>query len=237
VIERRLDQPGARVAIVGLGVGTLACYARPGQSWTFYEIDPAVARIAGEPRYFRYLQDCRADTLKIVLGDARQRLADAPDHAYQLIVLDAFNSDAVPVHLISREALRLYRSKLASGGVLAFNLSNRYLDLDPVMGRQAEDTGLFCRVRYDLHVSDSEKRDGKQPSIWAVMALTEGDLQSLAGDSRWQPPALRPGSRVWTDDYSDLASYLLWAPGLLRSRQEERTKASVNRTDLPDQPG
>jgi len=208
-IRPRLDQPGARVAIVGLGAGTLASYAGPGQHWTFYEIDAAVERIARDPRFFTYLQDCRAAVVDILLGDARVRLRDAPDHAYRLIVLDAFSSDAVPVHLLSREAIRLYRAKLALGGMLAFNLSNRYVDLDPVIGRQAEDLGLSCRVRYDLDLSDDEQRAGKQPSIWAVMAATEGDLGSLVADSRWQPPALRPGSAVWTDDYSDLASYLI----------------------------
>ena len=150
----------------------------------------------------------------IVLGDARLRLRDAPDHAYQLIVLDAFSSDAVPVHLLSREAIRLYRAKLADGGMLAFNLSNRYLDLDPMMGRQAEDAGLVCRVCYDLNLSDEEKRAGKQPSIWAVMAATEA-----RPGQPWRPtpagssPTSRPGSAVWTDDYSDLASYLLLTPG------------------------
>ncbi|MFI5459785.1 MAG: spermidine synthase [Isosphaerales bacterium] len=211
-IQPRIDLPGERVAIVGLGAGTLASYAGPCQHWTFYEIDAAVERIARDPRFFTYLQDCQAAVVDILLGDARHRLRDAPDHAYRLIVLDAFSSDAVPVHLLSREAIRLYRDKLALGGLLAFNLSNRYLDLDPVIGRQAEDAGLICRVRYDLHVSDDEKRAGKQPSIWAVMAATEGDLGSLVADSRWQPPALRPGSAVWTDDYSDLASYLMLTP-------------------------
>ena len=114
-IGPRLDQPGAQVAIVGLGAGTLASYARPGQNWTFYEIDPVVERIARDPRFFTYLRDCQAEVVDIVLGDARFRAARAPDHAYRLIVLDAFSSDAVPVHLLSREAIRLYRAKLADG--------------------------------------------------------------------------------------------------------------------------
>jgi hypothetical protein len=217
-IQPRLEQSGARVAIVGLGAGTLACYARPGQRWTFYEIDDAVVRIARDPRFFTYLQECHADTTEIVLGDARLRLRDAPDHAYQLIVLDAFSSDAVPVHLLSREAIRLYRAKLASGGMLAFNLSNRYLDLDPIMARQAGDAGLVYRVRYDLNLSDEEKKSGKQASIFAVMTATERDLGALADDPRWQLSKPRPGSAVWTDDYSDLASYLLLTPGRLWSR-------------------
>ena len=110
----------------------------PTQRWTFYEIDPIIARIAGDPRFFTYLRDCRAKALEIVLGDARLRLREAPDHAFGLIVLDAFSSDSLPVHLLSREAIGLYRSKLAARGVLAFNLSNRYLDLEPVLGRQAD---------------------------------------------------------------------------------------------------
>ena len=149
-IEEQLTQPGARVAIVGLGAGTLATYARPGQRWTFYEIDPLVERVARDPRFFTYLEDCQADSVEIVLGDARLQLRSAPDHGYQLIVLDAFSSDSLPVHLISREALALYRAKLATGGVLAFNLSNRYLDLDPVMSRQAQDAGLFYRACHDF---------------------------------------------------------------------------------------
>jgi hypothetical protein len=204
---------------VGLGVGTLASYAQPGQHWTFYEIDTAVERIARDPRFFSYLRDCEADATDIILGDARQRLQGAPDNAYQLIVLDAFSSDALPVHLLSREAIRLYRAKLAHGGSLLFNLSKRYVDLDPVIGRQAVDAGLACRICYDLRVSDDEKRAGKWPSIWAVMAARASDLGSLATDARWQAPALRPGSAVWTDDYSDLASYLLFTEG--RSSQRE----------------
>ncbi|MHB1558635.1 MAG: fused MFS/spermidine synthase [Isosphaeraceae bacterium] len=209
-LDERLRQPGTRVAIVGLGAGTLATYAQTAQRWTFYEIDPAIERIARDPRYFRYLADCRAWALDIVLGDARLRLRETPDRSYRLIVLDAFSSDSLPAHLITREAIRLYRSKLADGGVLAFNLSNRYLDLDPLMGRQAADAGLTCRIAHDLDVSDEEKQAGKQPSIWAVMTADERDLGPLAADPRWRKPRVIPGARPWTDDYSDLARYLHW---------------------------
>jgi hypothetical protein len=222
-MDGRLNQQGSRVAIVGLGAGTLASYARSGQSWTFYEIDGAVERIARDRHYFTYLDDCEADAVDIVLGDARQRLKGAPDGAYQLIVLDAFSSDALPVHLLARQAIRLYRAKLAPAGILVFNLSNRYLDLDPVIGRQAADAGMVCRVCYDIDVKDDERRAGKQPSIWAVIAANDRDLGSLVADDRWQPPALRPGSAVWTDDYSDLASYLLWMPGRRGRRDRPET--------------
>jgi hypothetical protein len=211
-IGPRLEQPGTRVAIVGLGAGTLAAYGRSAQRWTFYEIDPTIERIARDARYFTYLRDCRAESVEVVLGDARLRLKAAPDHAYRLIVLDAFSSDSLPVHLVTREAVQLYRSKLAEGGILAFNLSNRYLDLDPLMGRQAGDSGLVCRIRHDLEIGPEERRAGKQPSIWAVMAASEGDLGSLAADLRWQVPRTRPDSRAWTDDYSDLVNYLRLIP-------------------------
>ncbi|MGP0062603.1 MAG: spermidine synthase [Isosphaeraceae bacterium] len=215
----RLARPGTRLAVVGLGAGTLATYALPAQDWCFYEIDPAIERIARDPRFFTYLRDSSARSVEVVLGDARLRIREAPEHAYQLIILDAFSSDSLPVHLITREAIRLYRDKLAEGGVLAFNLSNRYLDLDPVMGRQAEDAGLVCRIRYDTSLSPEEQPAGKQPSIWAVMGATDADLGTLAVDSRWRLPALRPRTRAWTDDYSDLTRYLHWMPRRLGRKE------------------
>jgi hypothetical protein len=207
-----LERAGSRVAILGLGTGTLATYAERHQRWTFYEIDPIIARIAGDPRFFTYLRDCHAEALEIVLGDARMRVREAPDQAFGLIVLDVFGSDALPVHLLSREAIGLYRSKLTARGVLAFNLTNRYLDLEPVLGRQAVDAGLCCRIAYDVVVTPEETQSGKQPSIWAVMAKAESDLSILADDPRWRTPRLRVGSAVWTDDFSDLTSYIRWLP-------------------------
>ena len=99
--------------------------------------------------------------------------------------------------------------KLTDRGVLAFNLSNRYLDLEPVMGQQAADAGMACRICYDVYPTTEEKRAGKQGSIWAIMAGHESDLGQLGTDPRWRVPRIRPGARVWTDDYSDLASYLV----------------------------
>jgi hypothetical protein len=216
-IGPRLEQAGSRVAILGLGAGTLASYAQPHQDWTFYEIDPVIARIAGDRRFFTYLADCRARAVNIVLGDARLRLREAPDHTFGLIVLDAFSSDSLPVHLLSREAIRLYRLKLAASGVLAFNLSNRYLDLEPVLGRQAVDAGLVCRIAYDVDVSPEEKQAGKEPSIWAVLVEADRDLGELTDDPRWREPRLRRVSAVWTDDFSDLASTIRWLPRSYRT--------------------
>lgn len=208
-IGPRPKKAGGRVGVVGLGAGTLAAYAAPGQRWTFYEIDPAIVRIAGDPQYFTYLENCRAEAVDVVVGDARLRLREAPDRAYDLLILDAFSSDALPVHLVTREAIALYRSKLAEGGVLAFNLSNRYLDLEPLIGRQALDAGLVCRVRADLDVTPEERDGGKQPSIWAVIAA---DLGGLADKSGWHEPRVRADSSAWTDERSDLRRYIRWRP-------------------------
>ena len=213
----RIHRARARVAVVGLGAGTLAAYAAPGELWRFHEIDPMVARIAADPSDFSYLRDCPG-SVETILGDARLRIAEAADHAYSLIVLDAFSSDATPVHLLTREAIRLYRSKLAPGGLLMFNLTNRYVDLDTIMARQAQDAGLAYRACYDFQVSDVEKQRGKQPSIWGIMAETEADLGPLAVDGRWLKGAPRTGARAWTDDFSDLASYLILTPIGRRAR-------------------
>ncbi len=216
----RLERAGTEVAILGLGAGTLASYAEPGERWTFYEIDPVIARIAGNRRFFTYLTDCRAKALKIVLGDARLRLREAPDHAFGLIVLDAFSSDSLPVHLLSREAIKLYRLKLAARGVLAFNLSNRYLDLEGVLGRQAIDAGLVCRIAYDVDVSPEQERAGKEPSIWAVLVEAESELADLVDDPHWRKPRLHAASAVWTDDFSDLVSCMRWLPRDYRTLED-----------------
>jgi spermidine synthase len=205
VVEVFRQHPTRRsVAVVGLGAGTMAAYAEPDERWTFYEIDPAVARIARDPAYFTFLPDCRAATLAVVLGDARLRLRDAPAHDYGLIVLDAFSSDAIPLHLMTREALALYRAKLANGGLIAFHISNRFLDLSPVLAALARDAGWICRVRTDTVLTSAEVQAGKHGSIWAVLAARAEDLGELAEDPRWQAPPLRPGAAVWTDDFSNV---------------------------------
>jgi hypothetical protein len=208
----RAQGPQSDVAVVGLGAGTLACYAEPGQHWSFYEIDPTVAQIARGSGYFTFLQESRAASTEIVLGDARLRLRDAPDHRYKLIVLDAFSSDAIPTHLLTREALRLYLSKLAQGGIIAFHISNNFIDLDPILGALARDANLKCLVRRDLNLSPADASDGKAPSIWSVMSLCAADLGTLADDPRWQAPSVRNHETVWTDDFSNIIRQLIPRP-------------------------
>ena len=198
-----------RVGVVGLGAGSIACYRRPGQEWTFYEIDPAVARIASDPQYFTYLQECAPDA-RIVLGDGRRSLAAAPHGEYDLLILDAFSSDAVPVHLVTREAVALYLDKLAPGGLLVFNITNRHLDLQTVIGNLAEDAGLTTRVQHDLSIDPRDAGRGKMGSQWAILARSPDDLGPLANDLRWIPPRIRPGTSAWTDSFSSLLSVYVW---------------------------
>lgn len=203
--------PQARVAVVGLGAGATAAYAEPGQSFTFYEIDPAVARIASEPRFFTYLRTCRG-AHEIVLGDGRLTLARSPDGAYDLIFLDAYGSDAIPTHLLTREALRLYRSKLAARGLLAFHITNRFLDLETLLGALAADAGLACFVKAesDADLSDSARAAGAAPASVAVLAQSTDGLAPLRGRAGWRGPAIRPGARAWTDEYSNLLGIMRW---------------------------
>jgi hypothetical protein len=196
------------VAIIGLGTGTMACYAWPKQQWTFYEIDPAVERLARDPAYFTFLADCPAK-VEVVLGDARLTLAQAPDRHYDLIVFDAFSSDAVPLHLISREAIGLYLAKLAQGGMLVFNISNRYLDLKPVFGNLAEDAGLVCLFQ-DYGVNETEQNLFYVRSVWVVMARSQADLGELTADNRWSLLSGAPEASVWTDDFSNVLSVFRW---------------------------
>lgn len=198
---------GARqVGVVGLGVGSLASYAGPAQQWTFFEIDPAVERIARDPEYFTYLQDC-GGRCTVTIGDARVSLTRARPQQFGLIILDAFSSDAIPIHLLTREALSLYLSRLAPGGVIALHISNLHLSLSPVLGRLAEAEGLTARWQREPATAGSFA-DGKFPSEWMVIARTPADLGDLVRDPRWKPPVIQPTTPLWTDDFSNILSVL-----------------------------
>ncbi|UCH75089.1 MAG: fused MFS/spermidine synthase [Rhodospirillales bacterium] len=197
-----------RVGVVGLGAGSLACYAQDGQDWTFFEIDPTVVRIARNEEYFTYLADCKPDAT-MRLGDARLSLEQFPDGTFDLFVLDAFSSDAIPVHLLTVEAFRLYRRKLSPRGVLLVHISNQFLDLEPVIGRITLETGLFGVVRYDSEIAEAEIVSSlRVPSIWTVMARRPNDIAELAPDLRWDP--LRGANApLWTDDHVNIVRALI----------------------------
>ncbi|HEV7889762.1 MAG TPA: fused MFS/spermidine synthase [Pyrinomonadaceae bacterium] len=196
------------VAVVGLGAGTTAAYARAGEGWTFYEIDPEVVNIARDPAFFTYLSSCAGAPVRIVTGDARLRLREAPPSAYDLIVLDAFSSDAVPAHLLTREAVALYLSKLAPGGVIAFHVSNRSLELERVALGVSADAGLDARIFADERKPGDSGRDpNHDASTWVVAARDAEDLGPLARDARWQTAGARDQRlEVWRDDFSNVVT-------------------------------
>jgi hypothetical protein len=212
----------SHVAVLGLGVGTLAAYAQPGQAWTFYEIDPTVEKIAGDPRYFTFLQDAKAP-YKVILGDGRLQLAQVPDRAYDLLIMDAFSSDSIPVHLITKEAFQLYFRKIKESGWLLVNISNRYIDLEPVLGAIAHNLGLVALHQKEGEISPTEKAMGKSASNWVILTQKSENFGSLLQDPRWEaiahprrfanastPTGSSPETLIWTDDYSNILSALRW---------------------------
>jgi hypothetical protein len=203
------------VGVIGLGTGAVASYARPGERWVFYEIDPAVARLANDPRYFDYLQTCRAASCQVILGDARRQLTRSEDGEFDVLVLDAFNGDSVPVHLLTREAMRLYVEKLAPGGVIVVRVPDGHLDLPQLVARLAvdHDPPLYVRCCHDVP-TEMERTDGKLESRWMVIARREDDLLPLlaadlksTGEEQWH--AVRPDrGPIWRDDFANLL--LVW---------------------------
>ena len=198
------DDPN--VGIVGLGTGAMACYARPGETWTFYEIDPQVEKIARDPSLFTFLRDCTPEA-DVVLGDARLQLASASEDGYDLLVLDAFSSDSIPVHLVTREAVELYRSKLAADGILVFHISNRYLHLEPVISQLAADAGMTAYIGEDLETGGVP---GKTASIWVAMSEDRGRLEGLSEARLWRPLPAHPDAPLWRDDFSNVLSVFTW---------------------------
>lgn len=190
------------VAVVGLGTGSLACYAQPGQDWTFYEIDPLVERIARDPRYFQFLANC-GNRPRVVLGDARLTIASAPDGTYDVLVLDAFSSDSVPMHLLTREALALYLRKLAPGGLLLFHISSRNLDLRPVIGALAADAGVLARTMTD-RPPQGTLLWRRSPTRVVALAGHGGDLNRLDPADGWEDMPPVDTQSLWTDQRSDL---------------------------------
>ena len=191
------------VAVVGLGTGSMACHAREGERWRYFEIDPVVVRIARDPTKFRFLADCGGGG-DIVLGDARLTLADEKDK-FDLIVLDAFSSDAVPVHLLTTEALGQYLSRLKEGGAVAFHISNRYLELASVIAEVAATHGLTTIVKADRAVQKDENGPTRYASsLVAVVARSDRDIARLAARPGWKTQAADGAVRPWTDDFSNI---------------------------------
>jgi hypothetical protein len=194
------------VAIIGLGAGGLAAYGQPGQHYTFVEIDPVVIRIARDPALFRFITESPA-RIDIAEADGRLWLAAQPAGTFDLIVLDAFSSDAVPAHLLTREAIEMYLTKLRPGGRLMFNTSNSYLDVRSVVVGSAGALGLAGFTRHDADLTLAPAGD-KEVSEFVVVSRDAAALGELADDPRWTPIADVDRRVIWTDDFSDILGVL-----------------------------
>lgn len=201
--SNRLDQ----AAFVGMGAGTLAAYAQPGSTFVFYEIDSAVNDIAHDPAFFTYIFDAARDPsvrIGTVLGDGRKMIAlEQPGVGpFRLIVVDAFSSDSIPVHLITKEAVETYLKRTTPDGLIAFHISNRYFDLSPVLARLAKEVGLVAYIRNDT-VEDLEEQ--KRDSLWVILTRDKANLGTLVTrNAMWTQMSSDDQDPLWTDDYSDL---------------------------------
>jgi hypothetical protein len=200
---------GMRVGVLGLGVGVLAAYGQPGDTYRFYEINPLVVNLAdGQGGYFSFLQDSPAD-VSVALGDARlvleQELAAGQPQNFDLLALDAFSSDSIPVHLLTREAFEVYLQHLAPAGVIAAHISNRHVDLRPVLREAAETFGLNAAV---LYVPASETAPATSASLWVLLTYDPAFLSQPAIAAHAQSLDDVPAARLWTDDYSNLFQML-----------------------------
>ena len=201
VIPKLLPSHDAKVAVVGLGVGALACYARPEDAWTFLELNPAMERVARDESLFTFLRNSKAGQLKVKIGDGRLLLASQTE-LFDLIIMDAFSSDSIPTHLLTREAMEVYLSKLRPGGRMLFHISNRFFDLAPQIQALAESYALTVRINNDLLISTEDAAAGKTPSTWVIISPAD-NLDLL--DGHWtELPIAEALPRPWSDDFSDL---------------------------------
>ncbi|MEM1049838.1 MAG: fused MFS/spermidine synthase [Pseudomonadota bacterium] len=204
----RRNRPGMRVANVGLGAGALACHARPGEEWIMYEIDPAVVRIATDPALFSYVPDCTPNAA-IVLGDARLTMEREPDGHFDLIIVDAFSSASIPGHLVTVEAIELFRSKLKPDGLLFFHVSNRFADVGSVTLAAAQELGLGSRYIGFQVRKDMPHAEWKYATR-AVAVAPEPILEAALGDNPdWQAARPNPIVAAWTDDWSNILGALI----------------------------
>jgi len=195
-----------RYAVIGLGTGTLSCRAEPGDTVHYYEIDPAIIRISTDPKNFSFLTECRPVT--ITLGDARLTLAEAPDASYDVIIVDAFSSDAIPIHLLTREAMEIYRKKIVPEGIVAIHVSNRHLELASVVAGIAKANDMVSRVNEGGDVSEN---DAEYVFLGTVVVAANKDeyFGPIAQSEFWELQRPDPKQWVWTDDYSNIIGSII----------------------------
>jgi spermine/spermidine synthase len=189
-----------KVAVIGLGSGSLTCASEPGEDWKFFEIDQTMVDSARDPKYFTYIQKCEPD-LKLVIGDARLTFAKEPSGTYDVIIVDAYSSDAIPIHLATEEAMEIYKDKLAPQGAVVMHVSNRHLELESVVVGIADANELKSWV-----YSEDSGRDAEYifSTTVVVSAREEADVGNLASSDKWTLTEAEDHQRVWTDDYSNI---------------------------------
>jgi len=189
------------VGVIGLGAGTVAAYGEAGDRFAFYEINPLVEPVARN--LFTYLQDSGA-AVSVVDGDGRAMLSREAPQGFDVLVVDAFSGDAIPLHLLTREAMEVYRRQLAPGGVVAFHVSNSYLNLAPVIARLADAAGMTARVVE----SDEVPAEGAYRATWVLVSGDAGFFARPGVGGAATEIERQPGLRIWTDDYSGLLPVL-----------------------------
>jgi hypothetical protein len=202
-------ESNARIGVMGMGVGTLACYAQPHQQWAFYEIDPLVVDIGTKQGWFTFMANCTPNAA-LHIGDARLTLAKQPSGSLDILVMDVFSSDTIPTHLLTREAFDIYDSVLAERGVMLVHISNRYLDLEPVIANESQARG-WAVVLNKNDPTGAEFAGGETASVWVLIARSEDELtQTLPPNtqSAWRPLTLKPNMARWTDDHSSILNLL-----------------------------
>lgn len=203
---RSIHKENLRVAVIGLGAGAAACLSEPGEAWTFYEIDPKVIRMARNPRFFTYLENCTPDA-RLETGDARLKLSKEPEGVFDLILIDAFSSDSIPAHLITREAIALYTEKLSKNGLMFFHTSNRILDVSSVAVTLADDAGLGSRY-FRYKPAESEPLASLLTTSEGVLVGAESALPQRS-ESVWRDYRPHPAVGVWTDDFSHIVGAII----------------------------
>jgi len=197
------DRPNQHVGVVGLGTGSMAGYFRPNRHVTFFDIDPQIYDIA--EHFFTFLRRC-SNSCDVIMGDGRLSIEKTPDSEFDVLMLDAFDSDSIPAHLVSREAVQMYLRKLKPNGMMLFHVSNRYMNVEGLVSALIVDASLEGLVRYD----DDEEPTGKTSSDYVVAARRPEDLGALEHDENWSRVEKPSGIQPWTDDYSNMLKIVRW---------------------------
>ena len=203
VMKMISDKPDQHVGVVGLGTGSMAGWFQPNRHITFFDIDPQIYDIASH--FFTFLRRC-GTSCDVVMGDGRLSIEKVPDGTFDVLMLDAFDSDSIPAHLVSREAVQLYLRKLKPNGLILFHVSNRYMNVEGLVAALIVDASLEGLVRYD----DDEEPTGKVSSDYVVAARRPEDLGSLEHDTNWSHVEKPAGIQPWTDDYSNMLKIVRW---------------------------